>query len=114
MDYLPGFLKERLPAYVRNAAARLRHRNGGEYGEVLLEDIEETVGEQESRHKFSEAELSELLQRTLRPEELDMTQALLEGFSHREIAEVLGISQQAVTKRLKNIREKLTRVLDAL
>ena len=63
MDYLPGFLKERLPAYVRNAAARLRHRNGGEYGEVLLEDIEETVGEQESRHKFSEAELSELLRR---------------------------------------------------
>ena len=43
-----------------------------------------------------------------------MTQALLEGFSHREIAEVLGISQQAVTKRLKNIREKLKRVLDAL
>lgn len=114
MDYLPGFLKERLPAYVRNAAARLRHRNSGEHGEVLLEDIEETVGEQESRHKFSEAELSELLQRTLRPEELDMTQALLEGFSHREIAEVLGISQQAVTKRLKNIREKLKRVLDAL
>lgn len=42
-----------------------------------------------------------------------MTQALMEGFTQKEIAETLGISQQAVAARLKKIRHKLKELIDA-
>ena len=52
-----------------------------------------------------------MLLRLLSPEELDLTQALIEGFTQREIAETLGISQQAVAARLRKIRDKLKEVI---
>ena len=45
--------------------------------------------------------------RLLTREELDITQALMEGFTQAEIARELGISQQAVAARVKKIRAKL-------
>ncbi|MEG1913137.1 MAG: sigma factor-like helix-turn-helix DNA-binding protein, partial [Cloacibacillus sp.] len=80
----------------------------------LLEDIEETVGEDESQKRYSEAELSEMLRAALTADELDMTQALLEGFTQKEIAETLGLTQQAVGARLKKIRAKLKGILEGL
>ena len=80
--------------------------------EVLLEEIEETVGAEEERYR--EAELRETLFRLLSPEELDLTQALIEGFTQREIAETLGISQQAVAARLRKIRDKLKGIITAI
>uniref|UniRef100_UPI0025D97560 LuxR C-terminal-related transcriptional regulator n=1 Tax=uncultured Cloacibacillus sp. TaxID=889794 RepID=UPI0025D97560 len=74
-------------------------------GEVLLEAIEETAGAEDE--KYGEAELRETLRRTLTRGELDITQALMEGFTQAEIARELGISQQAVAARLKKIRDKL-------
>ena len=88
----------------RDAAARLRTR-GDCGGEVLLEEIEETAGVEDE--KYGEAELRETLRRTLTRGELDITQALMEGFTQAEIARELGISQQAVAARLKKIRDKL-------
>ena len=103
-QWLPLFLRNRVPYHVRDAAARLRGRaNDG--GEVLLEAIEETAGAEDE--KYGEAELRETLRRTLTRSELDITQALMEGFTQAEIARELGISQQAVAARLKKIRDKL-------
>ena len=103
-QWLPLFLKNRLPYHVRDAATRMRKwRADGD--EVLLEAIEETAGAEEE--KYGEAELRETLRRLLTSEELDMTQALVEGFTQAEIARTLGISQQAVAARLKKIRDKL-------
>ena len=47
-------------------------------------------------------------------EELDLTQALLEGFKQREIAENLGVSQQAVAARLRKIRDKLKGIIASM
>lgn len=102
--WLPLFLKNRLPCRVRDAAARMRKwRASGD--EVLLEEIEETAGADDE--KYGEAELRETLRRLLSRDELDLTQALVEGFTQAEIARTLGISQQAVAARLKKIRDKL-------
>lgn len=102
--WLPLFLRNRVPYHVRDAAARMRKR-GSDGGEVLLEAIEETAGAEDD--KYGEAELREALRRTLTRSELDITQALMEGFTQAEIARELGISQQAVAARLKKIRDKL-------
>ena len=40
-------------------------------------------------------------------EELDITQALVEGFTQAEIARGLGVTQQVVAARVKKIRAKL-------
>ena len=102
--WLPLFLRNRVPYHVRDASARMRKR-GSDGGEVLLEAIEETAGAEDD--KYGEAELREALRRTLTRSELDITQALMEGFTQAEIARELGISQQAVAARLKKIRDKL-------
>ncbi len=113
MTWLAAFLKNNMPGYVRNAAARLRTRSDAAC-EVLLEDIEETVGEDESQKRYSEAELREMLRAALTADELDMTQALMEGFTQKEIADTLGLTQQAVGARLKKIRAKLKGILEGL
>lgn len=113
MKWLAAFLKNNLPGYVRAAAARMRApRVRAE--EVLLEEIEETVSESESQRRYRESELRTMLESQLTAEELDLTQALLEGFTQKELAEILGITQQAVAARLRKIRRKLASVLAEL
>lgn len=111
MKWLAHFLKNNLPGLVRDAAARMR-RGRAQGDEVLLEEIEETVGAEEEGYR--EAELRAILFRVLTPEELDLTQALLEGFKQREIAENLGVSQQAVAARLRKIRDKLKGIIASM
>lgn len=111
MKWLALFLKNNLPGLVRDAAARMR-RGRAQGDEVLLEEIEETAGAEEEGYR--EAELRAILFRVLTPEELDLTQALLEGFKQREIAENLGVSQQAVAARLRKIRDKLKGIIASM
>ncbi|EXG78287.1 sigma-70 family RNA polymerase sigma factor [Cloacibacillus evryensis] len=111
MKWLAHFLKNNLPGLVRDAAARMR-RGRAQGDEVLLEEIEETVGAEEEGYR--EAELRAILFRVLTPEELDLTQALLEGFKQREIAENLGVSQQAVAARLRKIKDKLKGIIASM
>ena len=110
MKWLAHFLKNNLPGLVRDAAARMR-RGRAQGDEVLLE-IEETAGAEEEGYR--EAELRAILFRVLTPEELDLTQALLEGFKQREIAENLGVSQQAVAARLRKIKDKLKGIIASM
>lgn len=111
MKWLAHFLKNNLPGLVRDAAARMR-RGRAQGDEVLLEEIEETAGAEEEGYR--EAELRAILFRVLTPEELDLTQALLEGFKQREIAKNLGVSQQAVAARLRKIRDKLKGIIASM
>ena len=111
MKWLAHFLKNNLPGLVRDAAARMR-RGRAQGDEVLLEEIEETAGAEEEGYR--EAELRAILFRVLTPEELDLTQALLEAFKQREIAENLGVSQQAVTARLRKIKDKLKGIIASM
>ena len=50
--------------------------------------------------------------RALSSDEFDITLALLEGCSQREIARTLGVSQQAVAARLKTIRKKIKKAMN--
>lgn len=109
IEWLPLFLKNRLPGYVRAAASRLRSDRDNDVFD--LECIEDVICDDDDDFEESN-EIRDLLERSLSSEELDVTQALLEGFSQREIADVLGVSQQAVSSKLRKIRDKLRVVLD--
>jgi len=104
-SWLPLFLKNHLPGYVRAAAGRLR--KSVPLCTVALEDVEEVLSEDKSAFQRGECELYDLLRGALTDEELDITQALMEGFSQKEIGEALGVTQQAVSARVRCIRDKL-------
>lgn len=112
--YLAGYLTERVPGYVRDAARRMRCARGSEEDPVPLDDIEDIVGARDSNHAYSAADIRDMLRRALTEDELDLTQALMEGFTQSEIAAIKGVSQQAVNKRLKKVRKKLEEVIGAL
>ena len=102
--WLARYLKVNLPGFVRDAAARMR-RHAAHGGGAMTEELEATLGKNEER--YEETELRETLERLLTREELDITQALMEGFTQAEIARGLGVTQQAVAARVKKIRAKL-------
>ena len=106
-QWLAAFLKNRLPGYVRAAAVRLRKCAAA----ALEDEFANMFPDGRSGEERGEIELRELLERTLSKDELDLTQALLEGFTQKELAVLLGISQQAVSGRLQKIRDKLAPVL---
>ena len=85
----------------------VRHAAGKE---LPLEELEEILGAEEQNYR--EIELRETLMRALSSDEFDITLALLEGCSQREIARTLGVSQQAVAARLKTIRRKIKKALN--
>ena len=102
--WLARYLKTNLPGFVRDAAARMR-KPITQGGQTMTEELEATLGRDEER--YEETELRETLERLLTREELDITQALVEGFTQAEMARGLGVTQQAVAARVKKIRAKL-------
>ena len=100
---LPLYLKERLPARVRAAARREWRHNG-----LSLEDIEGT-GEEPA--DLEEPSFPDPLMETLGQKEKKIAELLTEGFTQKEISEQFGISQQAVSARVKKMRQKLQPLL---
>lgn len=110
-EWMPAYLKNRMPGYVRAAASKMRGGRG-KSPFVDIEDIEDIIQEMDSPYKRSAFELRDMLERVLTQSELDMTQSLFEGFTQKEIAEALGITQQAVSARLRQIKLKLEPLVD--
>ena len=100
---LPLYLKERLPARVRAAARREWRHNG-----LSLEDIEGT-GEEPA--DLEEPSFPDPLVETLGQKEKKIADLLTEGYTQKEISEQFGISQQAVSARVKKMRQKLQPML---
>jgi RNA polymerase sigma factor (sigma-70 family) len=100
---LPLYLKERLPARVRAAARREWRHNG-----LSLEDIEGT-GEEPA--DLEEPSFPDPLVETLGQKEKKIAGLLTEGYTQKEISEQFGISQQAVSARVKKMRQKLQPML---
>lgn len=101
--WLPAFLKNRLPGYVRAAAWRMRGRGAS----PLDEEFESFLPDERSGEERGEVELRELLARTLTADELDLVQALLEGFTQKELAALMAVSQQAISAKVRRIKDKL-------
>jgi len=98
-EYMALFLKRRLPAKVRNAARRLRRKYSVE------SDMPEGAFAPEDGHQriFSAADI---LFDSLEEEDCQLLEMLAFGYLQREIAGRLGISQQAVSSRIKKMRRK--------
>ena len=99
-ERLPLFLKNRLPARVR-AAARREWRQQC----VPLEDME---GTPEEPSVFVEPSFPDrALEECLCGEDRELVILLAGGFSQKEAAERFGITQQAVSARLRMVRKRL-------
>lgn len=101
-DLLPLFLKSRLPGRVR-AAARRFWRCAERQGFEPIDDLEGTPLEP----SVPPAEIDDGVARLLSPEELRMAGMLAEGWSQRDTAKRLGVTQQTVSFRLRRLRERL-------
>jgi len=99
-ERLPLFLKNRLPARVRAAARRDWRR---QY--VPLEDVE---GSPEEPSFFVEPSFPDrAVEECLCGEDRELVILLAGGFSQKEAAERFGITQQAVSARLRLLRKRL-------
>ncbi|MDL2297724.1 helix-turn-helix domain-containing protein [Synergistaceae bacterium OttesenSCG-928-D05] len=71
-----------------------------------LEGLEEILPDDNTRRRIREMEVIDMLRHAVSDGELEVADAFLKGYTQTEIAKLLGISQQAVAKRLANIRKK--------
>ena len=101
-DLLPLFLKSRLPGRVR-AAARRFWRSAEHHGFEPLDELEGTPFEP----SVPPVETDDGVSRLLSPEELRMARMLAEGWSQKETAKCLGVTQQTISFRLRRLRERL-------
>jgi RNA polymerase sigma factor (sigma-70 family) len=100
-----------VPGMVRDAAAKMRYRgcevrmtcddDGDEGGDPLetLAAEDRTAAEDRDR-----VELMDALERLLTPSDLEIAEKLMRGFTQGEIAAEMGVSQQAISKRVQRIR----------
>ena len=104
-EKLPLFLKSRLPARVRSAARREWRREW-----TPLEDIEGTAAEPSF---FDEPDFAkEDLCANLEAKDRELVTLLAEGMTQKEAAGEFGITQQAVSARLRAVRKRLAPVID--
>ena len=99
-ERLPLFLKNRLPARVRTAARREWRREW-----TPIEDIEGTAAEPSfsEERDFAEEDLCARLD----DEDRELVILLADGLSQKEAAGRCGITQQAVSARLRAVRKRL-------
>ena len=98
-------IHSRLPQHL----ARFMRRTAPQsmVSEAGWDAMAETMAESETWRRLSEEEIEDILRGALTDEERDIVQALRLGFTQREIAECLKVTQQAVSKRIAGIRQKL-------
>jgi len=94
------FLKRQLPAKVRNAAGKLRRKDTLE--SEMPEGGFEFLSPPEMLPWLFQSLLSDL-----KGKEMELLKLLAFGYIQKEIAERLGITQQAVSSRVGKIRKKI-------
>jgi RNA polymerase sigma factor (sigma-70 family) len=98
-----------LPAKVRDAAARMRRRDGIVPLETESEDepLEFYIPDERAARDFEEVEIAAVLESL--PDETDrvIARASMDGQTRDEIARALGVTKQAVAYRLAGIRKAL-------
>jgi RNA polymerase sigma factor (sigma-70 family) len=108
-------LKNYVKPMVRDAAAKMRQHKDivplspceDDGGADMAMILEEHLADERAETDREMVELSDTLERSFNPDELAIALNLLEGSTHREIAETLGVSQQAVSARIKRMSKTL-------
>ncbi len=104
-EYMALFLKKRLPAKIRNAAKRLRRKFS------LEADITENDNISGEWTQGLTTQTWQLLE-GLGNGDFELIKMLAFGYLQREIAEKLGISQQAVSSRIFKMRKNAKTLVD--
>jgi RNA polymerase sigma factor (sigma-70 family) len=107
-------LKNSLKTIVSRSAYKMRYRKGDlrlsrDEGDLESEYFADADEFPDARAEADSAEVEEMdaLERALPPDDLYIARLLADGWRQTEIADELGISQQAVTARIKKIRRAL-------
>lgn len=105
------YLKNHLPGYVRDAAARMRTRLNTVTLSADDDDsapgLEDIIPDCRTEVELEELEIKDMLERALHPEDLNLTLALCSGRTQTEMASSLGVTRQRVRRSIKRIREQL-------
>lgn len=99
------FIWYRLRGRVRDAAVRLRRDGAHDSLEQKFEDDGFDVPYEEGRYAVFE------LLESLPPRERELARGLASGLTQKELARRCAISQQAVSKRVRCLRDKVRRAL---
>jgi RNA polymerase sigma factor (sigma-70 family) len=101
-----------MPGIVRDAAASMRYRRENVQMPSSDDDDDgsealaiQAVEDRRAEDDRAGIELMDSLERLLPPSDLRIAKNLHQGFSQGDIASEIGVSQQAISKRLCRIRE---------
>ncbi|MDR3280204.1 MAG: sigma-70 family RNA polymerase sigma factor [Synergistaceae bacterium] len=109
-------LDSSLRGIVRDAADRLRWKPcvlpiakclDDEDGAAISALTEENIPDERAERDVARLELEDALERALEPDDMDIAVKLLDGFTHKDIAQKLGVTQQAATARIHRLRRPL-------
>ncbi|MDR1943798.1 MAG: sigma-70 family RNA polymerase sigma factor [Synergistaceae bacterium] len=107
-------LSSGIPWRVRAAASRMR-RPEAERPLASEEDAPESpelsIMDERTVRDFEELEIFDAMERLLCETDLAIAKASARGLTQSEIAESMGVSQQAIARRLAGIRSKLREIL---
>jgi RNA polymerase sigma factor (sigma-70 family) len=107
-------IENSLKGIIRDRAAKQRRRENtvplsqcddDDSGEALLR--EEHMADAAAEEDFRRIELSDMLERALKPDDMPIAAMLLDGWTQAEIARRFGVTQQSVGKRIARIRAAL-------
>lgn len=106
---MASVLSRRLPGVVRAAANRMRRPKGSRSIDAKDESAPGgiPIPDRRAARDFEEIEIADLLERLLDEADRAVAKAAMDGMTQMEIAAALGLTQQAVSKKLKKIRETL-------
>ncbi|MDI9370751.1 MAG: sigma-70 family RNA polymerase sigma factor [Synergistaceae bacterium] len=104
-ERLPAYLKSRLPGRVRTAARRCWRC--AEISAGSVEELEGTANEPRASQADPDGTMD--LERLLTPEEMRVARMLADGYTQSEVATELGVTQQAVSRRVARMRERVRR-----
>lgn len=102
---LPLFLKRQLPAKVRNAARRLRKKETVDLDQLIETGIEPGA-------EMPLPGIADMVLNIMEGDEREILKMLALGYLQKEIARKFGITQQAVSSRVRKIRKKARKTID--
>ena len=105
---LKGIVRDRAEGQRRREnTVRLSQCGGGDddTDEALLK--EEHITDASAAGDFSLVELTDMLERALKPDDIPIAGMLMDGWTQREIAFRLNVTQQSISKRVARMRTAL-------